>query len=257
VILIQKFKHSSISSGGALAKLLDIKVYSKKVSPKNKRVSAINWGLSSIPWLSEGSIILNEPRAVGISANKLKAFNEMSGVVNIPRYTTSLEEATSLLNLGKVVCRTKLTGSKGEGIVIASTPEELVEAGLYVLYIKKKWEYRVHVLQDEVVHIQQKRRLSTEQLEERGITDRSKYIRNLANGYIFSHNLDHNDGPVYERLLEQSLLSVSSLGLDFGAVDLIVTNDGQVFVLEVNTAPGLEGLTLERYVQSFRGILNV
>jgi glutathione synthase/RimK-type ligase-like ATP-grasp enzyme len=42
------------------------------------------------------------------------------------------------------------------------------------------------------------------------------------------------------------------LGLDFGAVDIghrII--DNKVFVFEVNTAPGIEGTTLQRYVNTF------
>ena len=41
--------------------------------------------------------------------------------------------------------------------------------------------------------------------------------------------------------------TLESMGLDFGAVDLGVKRNGECFVIEVNSAPGLEGTTLEKY----------
>ena len=40
--------------------------------------------------------------------------------------------------------------------------------------------------------------------------------------------------------VEASVRSVEALGLDFGAVDVLHGKDGQFYVLEVNTAPGVE-----------------
>lgn len=42
--------------------------------------------------------------------------------------------------------------------------------------------------------------------------------------------------------------AVKALGLTFGAVDIGVKTDGKLIVLEVNSAPGLEGGTIESYV---------
>ncbi|MCS5737426.1 hypothetical protein, partial [Herbiconiux daphne] len=40
--------------------------------------------------------------------------------------------------------------------------------------------------------------------------------------------------------------AMAAVGLDYGAVD-IITNREEAWVLEVNTAPGMEGVTLEKY----------
>ena len=51
---------------------------------------------------------------------------------------------------------------------------------------------------------------------------------------------------------EQAIKAVETLGLDFGAVDLILHNDTP-YVLEVNTAPGLQvDNRLEAYVRAFK-----
>lgn len=62
--------------------------------------------------------------------------------------------------------------------------------------------------------------------------------RNYKNGYAFQ--------LVQTELLSAArtalaIQSVTALGLDFGAVDILVGRDKRDYVLEVNTAPGVEG----------------
>ncbi|MNY63636.1 hypothetical protein D3C86_2006230 [compost metagenome] len=52
------------------------------------------------------------------------------------------------------------------------------------------------------------------------------------------------------------MLAVNAIGLTFGAVDVIWNEyRHQAYVLEVNTAPGLTGTTLEKYAEAFRGLM--
>ena len=77
-------------------------------------------------------------------------------------------------------------------------------------------------------------------------------IRNYDNGWIFcTKNI-----AVPQDVVEQALLAVESLNLDFGAVDVGWNERYQkAFVYEVNTAPSLEGTTLQLYSQHVRGLL--
>ena len=43
---------------------------------------------------------------------------------------------------------------------------------------------------------------------------------------------------------------VVALGLDFGAVDICLTQDDTYCVFEINTAPGLQGSSITRYVEA-------
>ena len=44
-------------------------------------------------------------------------------------------------------------------------------------------------------------------------------------------------------------------GLTFGAIDVIWNEHQQkAFVLEINTAPGIEGTTVEKYAAKFRNL---
>jgi D-alanine-D-alanine ligase-like ATP-grasp enzyme len=54
-----------------------------------------------------------------------------------------------------------------------------------------------------------------------------------------------------------ALGAVSALGLDFGAVDVKCNRQGtRAAVLEVNTAPGLQGTTLRKYAEALMGLVS-
>lgn len=202
----------------------------------------INWGNGSCPGAA-----LN--KSSGIATNKLKTFKKLREAnVSIPEFTTSLEEAQSWLQQGtRVFARTKITGSEGEGIVDLATNPNTV-APLYVKYIKKAREFRVHIMEQ---HMAGERRLvpfrTQEKLRKSGTAPNP--IRNTSNGYIFCEP----KGEVPQNLGELGVKAVDSLGLQFGAVDIIWNNHfNRGFVLEINTAPGIEGSTVPAYANAFR-----
>lgn len=201
----------------------------------------INWGNTILPDRFRNCEVINKPEDIEIVSNKLRFFRELALMGIVPHWTSNKEHAEDIINRGyKIVCRTILNGSGGAGIVIASTPEELVEAPLYVEYIKKKREYRVHIFDGNIIHIQQKRR--------RNGAPRS-LIRNLENGYVYACN-DVN-APVC--VTEVAQRCMGCLDLNFGAVDVVWReSDNRAFVLEVNSAPGLEGTTVKKYAEYIR-----
>jgi Glutathione synthase/Ribosomal protein S6 modification enzyme (glutaminyl transferase) len=143
------------------------------------------------------------------------------------------------------VCRTVLNGHSGAGIVIANTPEELVSAPLYVKYIKKRDEFRVHVgSTNQIILVQRKaRRRDTPDDEVNWM------IRNHDNGFVFVRK----DVTPPECVLNVSVRALAVTGLDFGAIDVVYhEREDRAYVLEVNTAPGLEGSTVDDYVRFFK-----
>lgn len=203
-----------------------------------RRDTIINWG-SSVQ--DNYFPMINDPYNVRIAANKLDAFVRMSNSnVSIPPFWTNQEDIPD--EAFPVVCRTTVTGHSGAGIVIASNRDELVAAPLYTKYIKKRDEYRIHVGSGKVISIQRKAfRHGQPALDTR--------IRNHANGFVFVRDLV--DPP--EQVLGQAVLSVLSMGLDFGAVDIGWNQHHNLAcVFEVNTAPGLEGQTINDYATYFK-----
>jgi D-alanine-D-alanine ligase-like ATP-grasp enzyme len=74
-------------------------------------------------------------------------------------------------------------------------------------------------------------------------------VRNHANGFIYARS-DVNPPAA---VLDAAKKALAATGLDFGAVDVIWNQHaGRAFVLEINTAPGLEGTTVEEYKEFFK-----
>lgn len=204
------------------------------------------WG--NVPNTSWTGKKINE--GAGEATNKLNAFQVMKNAdVSIPDFTSDSSVAASWVDGGElVVGRTVLTGHSGAGIVLlgGEFSHVVTHAPLYVKYKKKKAEYRVHVFNGTVIDVQQKRRKA-------GVENVSSYIRNIDQGWVFCRE---NVSPA-AMVLEESKKAVGALGLMFGAVDVIWNEHEQrAYVLEVNTAPGLEGTTVEKYADAIKEYVN-
>jgi len=204
----------------------------------------INWGRTERRF--EGDYI-NDPSCVANACNKLDSAKILgcSGVPQ-PDFTTDSDVAEKWIADGhSVVARTLLRANSGRGIVLV-TPEngqELPRAPLYTKYIPKTTEFRVHVVRGEIIDVQEKRR-STEVPDD----EVNWQIRNNCNGFIFARN----DVTVPRCVSSAAISAVTALGLDFGAVDIgYNAKRDKCRVYEVNTAPGLEGTTLESYYEAF------
>lgn len=203
----------------------------------------INWGSSTPPhfrWMEQD---LNKPNAIALASNKLHTFAELlcKGFNNLPQFTTEFEDAEDWISKGHTIyCRKFLNAHSGNGIVIADRIDQLVRAPLYTVKTKHKHEYRVHVFKGEAIDIQKKKkRLDKSTL--------SNGIRNHASGWVYTR--DDINPP--SEMVNASIKAVELLGLDFGAVDIgHRLRDNKFFVFEVNTAPGLEGSTLDKYTKA-------
>lgn len=244
-IIIYPYKMASESSVHLAEALTSIEHRSLRVRPYGAYAPReddviINWGNSTIPNWSTLNI-LNHPYNVDLAANKKYALERLT-VTNVPtiEWTDNVQTAMNWSIEGStVMCRTLLRSHSGGGIVIARAQDELVMAPLYTKYKKKRSEYRVHVFKDEVIDVQEKRRITGFER-----TDDEALVRSHSNGWVFCRD----EILVTVELQNTAIWAVSSLGLDFGAVDIIYNQrENRYYVLEVNTAVGLEGQTLESY----------
>lgn len=183
------------------------------------------------------------------ATNKRNFFNTMRDAGHqeiIPRFWTNREDIPD--EAFPIVCRTELAGHSGAGIVLADDRAALVSAPLYVEYVKKQEEYRIHVgrINQESIIISAQRKARRADTPDDQV---NWQIRNHANGFVYIRNGINPPASVIDvarRALEAS-------GLDFGAVDVIFNaRQERAYVLEINTAPGLEGQTIEDYATFFR-----
>lgn len=242
-----------------------LKLEGSKYQYKNGDV-LINWGhpLDTIPQpfiqrLAGLDHILNgyeidghsEVNKIKSASNKLNFFNKLKEVKPeiIPKFWTKKEDIPDAAF--PIVCRTVLAGHSGAGIVIADNRNALVDAPLYVQYKKKKDEYRVHVGRKQsgdgagesvVIAVQRKARRN-------GAETVNWQVRNLAGGFVFVRGGVSPPASVTSSAVE----ALAASGLDFGAVDVIYNeHEGKAYVLEINTAPGLEGQTIADYASFFK-----
>ena len=154
-------------------------------------------------------------------------------------------------------------------------------------------EYRLHVVGGKVIYGVKKVKRSTEETAEafirqglekqkalaekagrafdeetaKGIlTSQAKmFAQNGANmlvrsnrlGWKFAKISDKKPPAKYKELEQEAIKAVKAVGLDFGAVDCCTDSSGKVFVLEVNSGPGLEETTFDVWMENFKAIIYV
>lgn len=189
----------------------------------------INWGL---PTEIHRCGYLNPIHSVRLATNKAKTFEVLStNGISVPKVIAkaNLEEGKTYL------ARTILNGHSGEGIIpFTFDGSNAPTAPLYVEFIEKTAEYRVIAVGDNAVDVKQKLRKRDFEGE------RSHYVWNLDNGYIMARN----DISFPDTLPPLGVAAIKALGLTYGAVDIIMDARGNLYVLEINTAFGLEGATI-------------
>lgn len=156
-------------------------------------------------------------------------------------FTTSYEEACAWIESGHtVLARTLTRASEGKGIVVAETTETLPVAKVYTKYLKKKKEFRVHVYNETVVAVLEKRR-------KKGVYNGESKIRNTANGYVFCRQDVQEPNGIRELAIKASKVTNSHFkGVDIGYNEKL----DKLFVIEVNSAPGMENSTLKDYTKA-------
>lgn len=259
---LMPYKMGSKSAKALADALGTVQVYRDNSSFRNNYDHTIvNWGCSAFNNEFPVANWINNPDAVSLASNKLSCFEVLAGSIpdNIPEWTANHHKAFVWARTGStVVCRSTLTGHSGEGIYLYNYKKDMEGmphdhqgniplVPLYVKYIKKQDEFRVHVINGVAVDVQQKRKRRDVENSEVDYQ-----VRCSATGWVYCRDaICHG-----EVLTDLAVEAVKALGLDFGGVDIIYNAKADKFyVLEVNTAMGLEGSTVDMYAEGIRGML--
>jgi hypothetical protein len=184
-----------------------------------------------------GSGYAGELPALNAACSKLNKLEQLrahsfAGVTTVPLVEGGMQQ---LPILGR-----RLSHTGGRDIVVhnsykaAFAAVDAGQADYLTVLVPSKTEYRVWSYRGRHLRTYEKV-LKYEDLFRRS-QRRHRFGRSARNGYAFE--LRPGGVPEATALAHGA---VASLNLDFGAVDVLAGEDGKYYVLEVNTAPGVEG----------------
>jgi len=125
----------------------------------------------------------------------------------------------------------RMTGHGGTDIVPVFEPKEVqwrLAAGWdwFSSYVPTATEYRVWAYRGDCLD-------TYEKVMKRPHDYKFVCGRNYRQGFDFVKSKNYTDAS------EQAILAVKALRLDFAAIDILRGEDGQIYILEANTAPGV------------------
>lgn len=179
-------------------------------------------------YVSQAKSPLNSQIHAGLAKNKFhtRLILERHGLLNIPyARPRTLEEATDFLELHKEIIAKPVRGQGSQDIHHITDVSQL--DGMVVRrYLFEKYilgiEMRYLVLNDQVIAVH-----------------RSNYGSSVAEDR-FLERISFASAEWDHELVAITRQVSQILSLNFAAVDFMITADGQAYILEVNTAPGLK-----------------
>lgn len=249
-----KFFIFPYTQGSEGAKLLAEELGGKRILREGSNYTkkdghvVINWGASDCP--AKFAALNGSIKGI---LNKKDFFERLKGTGLTPAFET--DKTAALDNLGfPILCRTKLEGKDGEGIVIAEKYSQVVPAKLYVQYEDKTSEYRIHVGRHPVTGYQiigGQKKVKKTQFEGTKTSPDPRLMVGDDHGLIWTVN----NAPV---LIPDKVKAAVKAAfekfpeLTFCAFDVIYNNStGKAFVLEANSAPMGTPETMKRYAKFF------
>lgn len=185
--------------------------------------------------------------------NKLQQFRLFEEHnIPCPEFTTDAAVAREWVGHNNtVVGRRTLTGFGGAGIVLYEPGDTIPNnhgCQMFTKYKKKRHEFRLHVFNGKLIDFAQKRK-STEANNNNNVNTK---IRNHENGWVYCRE----NVVLPADAVTLAIDAVETLGLHHGAVDLIWNEaEDKSYILEVNSAPGLEGSTVDKYALAFKELI--
>lgn len=225
---------SSVTGKAIAAKLNALR---KRTDKKARCDILLRWGSLEGFTRLKTKLELNSREAVGNSVNKLTMLKLLreAGVQTVDYHFDPEMVGNYLDKHGMQYIRSK------SGVVRYANDFNPSRDAYYSRPVKyKRREYRVHVFNGKVIGIYEK----VPHLA--GAENRPKLFKSDTCSFV---RCDPEVCRVKPAQQEQCILAVQTLGLLFGGVDLIRDKDGNCFISEVNSAPGLNSQMIEKYIQ--------
>lgn len=218
----------------------------------------VRWGNSSsqeIDQLFGPRRVMNLSAAIRRNTNKLLCFDifRQAGI-QCPKVYRTKHEITTFPVLGR-----DINHRSGLDIVIIdgsnrgrNDMSKVPNKDFYVEFLKSSQEFRVHVFDGQVVRVTRKVFRGVNK-DGQVVINQGK-IKNDIYGWGHANVNIENVSQVYKNIC---INAVKAIGLDFGAVDLLIDLAGRPFALEINTCPSLNQIGLDIYSGAIESRLNV
>lgn len=278
-------------TGKRIAEALKVEHGKKKPAAAQKGRIIIGWGCKTKDKVTFGAndVILNHPDNIRTNRNKLmtlevlkKAGVPVADFMTADKALASLDAARGAMGLPLVGRKKFHQGGKDFWTCLTrGQVQRAIKNGAeyFQNYLAIETEYRLHVFQGEVINMQKK--VERDDLETAYVEQHGNRIQNIAEKnnvkldkttaeYVLK-NLGKRQGhadqiiksntrgwkfsqikTANKELQEAAVNAVKAIGLDFGAVDCCLTENGNPFVIEVNTGPGLQGTPFDAYIEVFK-----
>ena len=191
--------------------------------------------------------VINRASAIRNNINKLKSLVVLSknGVKTIPFWTNF----NDIPRTSFPVFRRRLQHSRGNDIKILMDKTDRQVGDFYTQQITNWREYRCHIMFGQCVRLSSKQKKREEELTEEEIFH--PIIRSFHRGWKVLDHFKHYK-KVENEMINLCIRAMRTMGLDFGAIDVIVDENRVPHIMEVNTAPHLNELGRQMYVKEFR-----
>ncbi len=277
-------------TGKALAETLGIKGGSKL--PSKTPAIVIGWGAKTKDSVNLGnSSVLNHPNKIRDNRNKFKTLQLLSKAKVSVASFCSADEVKGVLPTSMSL---PLVGRKnyhqgGKGFWLCMSKGQLADAvkkgaQYFQNFIAIQDEFRLHVFGDKVIYAVKKvqrtnmteafKEQHAEKIKASAVKDGKKIdddtmafvlervgkrvqpdadmvVRSNMRGWKFSHVKTIN-----KDLETEAIKALKAAGLDFGAVDCCTDEDGNHWIIEINSGPGLQGTPFDKYITSFNTALD-
>lgn len=247
--VLLSYSKTSQSARSILAEIRKLGIpLERSTFPKTNQYDLIRWG-SYKRVRYQPDRLLNSRSAVIKASNKIKCLHTLNELgIGAPNIVLTREQAIAELSF-PIVARTTRNGSRGKGIHIVNSEDDFGDRvyELFTQYIHPDREYRYHIFRGEVIDVSKK-------VHDKNYDDiPNEMIRSHRKGWRFQRCRLELVNEYRQSVTETALAAVEALGLDFGAVDIVwghkpTEETLRPYVLEINTAPGIEGSVLDKYV---------
>lgn len=241
------YHRRSEPTGRVLAEALNME-HGRMLLGENRlpRGGLIRWGNRAAPSVDIPARVLNSAAAIEKASQKLLSLELLKEAgVPVPDFDTDPEALVE--RAGYPILGRRLQHARATDVVLCLQRRDFRRRprDYYVAYIPTNREYRLHVAGGEVIRVQGKY-LDVPR-------DYEPWVRNFGTGHRFRAPRRR----LHNARLNSAVAAVQALGLDFGAVDLIVADSGAHYVLEVNTSPSCSPRTGAAYVNTFARMLGI